>query len=30
MNFKEAFKNSRWSINQLAEESGLKPGTIQG
>jgi hypothetical protein len=30
MNFKEAFKNSRWSINQLAEESGLKLGTIQG
>lgn len=30
MNFKETFKNSRWSVKQLAEESGLKPATIQG
>lgn len=30
MNFKETFKNSRWSVKQLAEESGLKPATVQG
>jgi len=30
MNFKETFKNSRWSVKQLAEESGLKPATIHG
>lgn len=28
MNFKELFKNSRWSMKQLAEESGLKISTL--